>query len=1470
MTKRTPDSYNFYEERREHHREMRESLPSLKKLEYPTERPEVDIGVPAKELLKLRSSQQLEDRLFIETLRIKIKERLKKEVSEEELQKLENLRKLAEKERKNIEYVTFTFLAFEQGLKDSDWGVRLTTVKSLSALAPIKPELTARLYEQCLKDNDWAVRLGTAESLSSLVPINPELASQLYKQGLEDSDWSVRLGTVKSLSTLAPINPELAAQLYKKGLKDIDWGVRLATAESLSTLAPIKPELYTKIYEQGLKDTDWEVRSVIAKSLSALAPINPELTGQLYKQGLENSDLAVRLGTAKSLSALAPINPELYVELYKKSLEDKDPEVRRTTAKSLSALAPINPELYVELYKKSLEDKDPEVRRATAKSLSALAPINPELYVELYKKSLEDKDPEVRRATAKSLSALAPINPELASQLYKKSLEDKDPEVRRTTAESLSALAPINPELAAQLYKKSLEDKDPEVRRTTAESLSALAPINPELAAQLYKQGLENSDFGVRRATAKSLSALAPINPELAAQLYKQGLENSDFGVGRATAKSLSALAPINPELYVELYKKSLEDKDPEVRRATAESLSALAPINPELYVELYKKSLEDNEPSVRRATTESLSALAPINPEFYVELYKKSLEDKDPEVRRATTESLSALAPINPELYTKLYEQGLKDIDPEVRRATAKSFSTFIKNIDFSKLAFIEPILQKHQISEDEKIFVYARINQLLHRNKDLGNIILNDIPSLRVVKEYARTINPQLPENKQTINPDAFFEQNQIRLAKLFEIDRDLAQKMIIQKIQQLGFPRLERTLTLVDTLSSDSISAISLLIKRTPEKDSVYLEKLLELSDAYHRMGLESKFLEITKAFYQKESLTSKNIIQEISSELLKEFSKKIGIESKITPEAINQWNLEYLSKLFFAEKNFEEESRDLLKIIVKTTLQGDFQPIILNQEFDRSRYTKDELEIIDEIQKHNQKVKKAFQDAGIDYDTWLSYLKTQEFNVGVSPQEQENRFRSFTKELSEVITNLLGSSKEGKPGILPKETAKDLWKRVFKKYGIKFQEGELVTDKGKLSPLDLQNPLEEIIKFLEKEMESNPQEALGTSLDHLKNLLKLLPDLQKETKQKGYQFQIKLWDRQPGYDIFQGNYTHCCIALENFNRAAILDYLVDTGINIIEVKDINTNQTIAQTFILMGENQEKEIIAILDNIEINNDYRGLTDKIRQQLFTYISNFVDVLVKDPNKKINTVLLGTAYNDVETNDLPTRTEVVRKIGGPGILGTQYLDSFGSAWVDPSQFTSKKFFVALDNLRSKEKSIEKPKLKRGGNIEIISQLDKSILQDILSVEKASFPDQMQSNLEDLRETLENPNGIQIVVRSQEGKVIGYLSSKPQKEAYEELKNWDPEIDQEDQTLYVESIAIEPEARDLQTFLKLGRAFIEEAKKRGYKKITMHARVASGLSSILQKRYGAKALRKIENWHDFDEPFEYLEIDLSE
>jgi ribosomal protein S18 acetylase RimI-like enzyme len=171
----------------------------------------------------------------------------------------------------------------------------------------------------------------------------------------------------------------------------------------------------------------------------------------------------------------------------------------------------------------------------------------------------------------------------------------------------------------------------------------------------------------------------------------------------------------------------------------------------------------------------------------------------------------------------------------------------------------------------------------------------------------------------------------------------------------------------------------------------------------------------------------------------------------------------------------------------------------------------------------------------------------------------------------------------------------------------------------------------------------------------------------------------------------------------------------------------------------------------------------------------------------------------------------------------------------------------------------------KKPEYK----IEVIKKLDKETLEKILEVEKASFPEKMQSDLEDLKETLENKKGVQIVVKNEKGEIISYLSSKPLKDAFEELKYYDPELKPEKNVLYVESIAIKPKERNLKLFFELLKTFKEEAKKKGYKKIACHARISNNLSSFLQKR-GAKKLRTIENWHNFGEPFDYLEIEIEE
>jgi ribosomal protein S18 acetylase RimI-like enzyme len=155
-----------------------------------------------------------------------------------------------------------------------------------------------------------------------------------------------------------------------------------------------------------------------------------------------------------------------------------------------------------------------------------------------------------------------------------------------------------------------------------------------------------------------------------------------------------------------------------------------------------------------------------------------------------------------------------------------------------------------------------------------------------------------------------------------------------------------------------------------------------------------------------------------------------------------------------------------------------------------------------------------------------------------------------------------------------------------------------------------------------------------------------------------------------------------------------------------------------------------------------------------------------------------------------------------------------------------------------FEELKEKPESEQTLKYKVE-TIKGIKELDEQTLKGILDVEQASFPEEMQSDLEDLKETLKNKRGIQVVVRNGAGEIVSYLSSKPLGDAYEELKEYDPKLKSEQDALYIESIATKPEFRNTGIFLRIINTIAEEAKKRGYKKIFAHARVENNLSGLL-------------------------------
>ena len=111
-----------------------------------------------------------------------------------------------------------------------------------------------------------------------------------------------------------------------------------------------------------------------------------------------------------------------------------------------------------------------------------------------------------------------------------------------------------------------------------------------------------------------------------------------------------------------------------------------------------------------------------------------------------------------------------------------------------------------------------------------------------------------------------------------------------------------------------------------------------------------------------------------------------------------------------------------------------------------------------------------------------------------------------------------------------------------------------------------------------------------------------------------------------------------------------------------------------------------------------------------------------------------------------------------------------------------------------------------------------------------------------------------DPSNINIVMTTPNGKVSGYLLAIPQSRIFDELRRWDIEMQGDPCRLYLEMIQILPEQRGNKLGLRLIREVCEEAEKRNFSNLSMHARVITGWSKYLLRIFAEiRVLRRIEN-----------------
>ncbi len=164
---------------------------------------------------------------------------------------------------------------------------------------------------------------------------------------------------------------------------------------------------------------------------------------------------------------------------------------------------------------------------------------------------------------------------------------------------------------------------------------------------------------------------------------------------------------------------------------------------------------------------------------------------------------------------------------------------------------------------------------------------------------------------------------------------------------------------------------------------------------------------------------------------------------------------------------------------------------------------------------------------------------------------------------------------------------------------------------------------------------------------------------------------------------------------------------------------------------------------------------------------------------------------------------------------------------------------------------------------------EVVHELNEEILNGILRVNRGSFPTNWiyYDAEEYYRDMLKKRENIHIVLKYDES-IVGYLLAIPHNEAVKELTNDDPEMKNDPMKYYIETTGILPEYRGKKGFSKILDTLILECKKKGIAKLSLHARVETGLSMIIQTKFKANEVRRVKEWryYNYQEPADYIDV----
>ena len=185
-------------------------------------------------------------------------------------------------------------------------------------------------------------------------------------------------------------------------------------------------------------------------------------------------------------------------------------------------------------------------------------------------------------------------------------------------------------------------------------------------------------------------------------------------------------------------------------------------------------------------------------------------------------------------------------------------------------------------------------------------------------------------------------------------------------------------------------------------------------------------------------------------------------------------------------------------------------------------------------------------------------------------------------------------------------------------------------------------------EERAEALVQEVQMSTSEQIGHYQSDISTLKDILSDDEEKENLEGRSMSIELWNRDPDIDLYLGNYTSCCVSIDNDvhgSESPISDYLTDIGIQVITITDQKRKRPIAAAWCYVGIDKGKNIALVIDNVEADTKYSvPFQSQLENKLHEYIQAYADAA------GIKIVSQGPANNDLVVANLE---EKYMKLGG-------------------------------------------------------------------------------------------------------------------------------------------------------------------------------------------------------------------------